>query len=132
MFKHYFEFIQFLSVAGNIAIFFVFASSGHWTLGVLEWVLGIMLSNAPILLYMPWFKRMAGELSGSWTNIFSYGSPLLVSFGGILVYVLMIALDNFGFWLYFLVPFGQALAFNLFLAFAMQAMLWSNPPRLQR
>jgi len=124
----YFEIIKALTVVGNTTVFLVFAFSIQWQLGVLEWFLGIMLANAPILLYTLWFKRMAEELQGTWANIFAYTPPLLVGTGGILTYALMIKLDNFGFWLYFVVPFGQALVFNIFLAFAMQAILWIDTP----
>ncbi|MDN3637382.1 hypothetical protein QWY82_01050 [Simiduia curdlanivorans] len=130
MFKHYFELVKFLTIAGNIAIFLILANNNHWQLGVLEWFLGMILSNAPILLYTPWFKRMAVDLQGSWANLFSYLSPILVGAGGVLTYGIMISIDNFGFWLYFLVPFGQAVVFNILLAFAMQAMLWSSTPSL--
>ena len=124
----YFEILKALTIAGNTTVFLIFASNIQWQLGVLEWFLGIVLANAPILLYTPWFKRMAGELQGNWANVFSYLSPLLAGAGGIFTYALMIKLDNFGFWLYFIVPFGQALVFNIFLAFAMQAMLWIDTP----
>lgn len=128
----YFRAILWSSFAGQAWVFLYFAQTIGWGLGILELLLGTALAIAPVGLYTPWFRRIALEAPGQWVRIVSMISLALVALGGVGIYGLMIYIGNFGFWLYLMVPFGQAVMFNLFLAILFQLMLWSathNQPR---
>jgi hypothetical protein len=124
MFKYYFDLVQWFTVLGNLTFFYVCADAVQWRIGAAEGLIGILLANSAIVLYTPWFKHLASDLQGAKINTLSYLAPALIGFGGVAACAYMVSRDNFGFWLLFVMPFAQALLFNLFLALMILLVPW--------